>query len=223
MNHPTKTCNKCKKSKSKKDFYNDRERKDGLSYSCKSCRSKYNKEYQKQNKEQIQKQRKEYRIKNRAEVLKQKKQYYENNKEQIQKRQKEYEKSRRKSDPLYRCITNTRALISHSFSNQNVSKKSKTFEILGCSPKWFYEFWLEEKYNPPHSHLDHIVPASLARDEQEVMLLNHYSNFQVLSASDNVKKGNRYISLQGLNKVLANHPNVKFIKQIIKREGIEVR
>ena len=223
MTYSTKTCNKCKQSKSKKDFFKDRTKRDGLSYSCKSCKANYNKEYQRQNKEQIQKQRKYFREKNKELVLIQKKEYYQANKEKILERQKEYEKNRRKSDPLYRCIINTRALIGRAFANQNLSKKSKTFKILGCSPEWFYNEWLEKKYNPPHSHLDHIIPISLAQNEKEVVLLNHYSNFQVLSSKQNISKGNRYIFLQGLNKVLENHPNFKDVKSIINREGIEVR
>jgi len=114
-------------------------------------------------------------------------------------------------------------LIGRAFANQNISKKNKTFKIIGCSSVYFYNEWLEKKYNPPHSHLDHIIPISLAKNEKEVILLNHYSNFQVLSAEQNISKGNKYISLQGLNKVLANHPYVKDVKYIIKREGIEVR
>ena len=250
MNHPTKTCNKCKEEKPLDQFNKHKKNKDGLSYSCKSCKKEYYKENQermsvlwrnwyKKNKEKKSEYKKEYYQKNKEEILTKKKihrqqehikeqekrsqkKYREQNREKINALLNQYAKDRKKHDPLYKCCVNTRVLISKSFSNQNLSKKSKTFKILGCSPEWFYNEWLEKKYNPPHSHLDHIVPVSLARDEQEVMLLNHYSNFQVLSASDNIKKGNRYISLQGLNKVLANHPNVKFIKQIIKREGIEV-
>lgn len=41
-------------------------------------------------------------------------------------------------------------------------------------------------------HLDHIKPISLATTEEEVIALNHYTNFQPLWAEDNLRKGNKY-------------------------------
>ena len=43
-------------------------------------------------------------------------------------------------------------------------------------------------------HLDHIYPVSLAKDEQELIKLNHYTNFQPLWAADNLLKGNKVIA-----------------------------
>jgi len=52
----TKTCTKCKKEKSTKEFCVNRAVKDGLHYQCKEC----NKEYYRANSEKIKEQRKEY-------------------------------------------------------------------------------------------------------------------------------------------------------------------
>ena len=41
-------------------------------------------------------------------------------------------------------------------------------------------------------HLDHIKPLALAESEEDVILLNHYTNFQPLWAIDNFKKGSIY-------------------------------
>lgn len=40
-------------------------------------------------------------------------------------------------------------------------------------------------------HLDHIIPISSAKTEEEVIKLNHYTNFQPLWAEDNWNKGNK--------------------------------
>ena len=208
MIFPTKTCNKCNEIKSKKDFYKNIKTKDNLTTLCKSCCKQQVNKYREQNKDVIKERKSHYRKKHR----KQKNAY-----------EAEYKKRRRKHDSLFRCKENISALIRQSFKNKQMLKTTKTIDTLGCSPEWFYNEWLEKKYNPPHSHLDHIIPISLAQNEKEVILLNHYSNFQVLSSKQNISKGNKYISLQGLNKVLANHPYVKDVKYIIKREGIEVR
>jgi hypothetical protein len=41
-------------------------------------------------------------------------------------------------------------------------------------------------------HLDHIKPISLAENEEDVYILNNYTNFQPLWAFDNLSKGNKY-------------------------------
>jgi hypothetical protein len=43
-------------------------------------------------------------------------------------------------------------------------------------------------------HLDHKTPISWSETEEEVVKLNHYTNFQPLWAEDNLSKGNRYSS-----------------------------
>ena len=41
-------------------------------------------------------------------------------------------------------------------------------------------------------HYDHITPVSWALTEDEVIKLNHFTNFQPKWAKDNLTKGNRY-------------------------------
>ena len=40
--------------------------------------------------------------------------------------------------------------------------------------------------------LDHIIPISWAKTEEDVYKLNHYSNFQPLNWLKNIKKSNKY-------------------------------
>ena len=41
-------------------------------------------------------------------------------------------------------------------------------------------------------HLYHTKPLKLAETEEDVIKLNHYTNFQPLWAEDNLKKGSKY-------------------------------
>ncbi len=41
-------------------------------------------------------------------------------------------------------------------------------------------------------HLDHKIPVSWAKNEEELYKLNHYSNFQPMWAFDNQSKGDRF-------------------------------
>ena len=45
-------------------------------------------------------------------------------------------------------------------------------------------------------HLDHIKPLATAKTEEDVILLNHYTNFQPLLAKDNLNKGKKIIEKQ---------------------------
>jgi hypothetical protein len=44
-----------------------------------------------------------------------------------------------------------------------------------------------------HIHIDHIIPLSLAKTEEELYKLCHYTNLQPLWAEDNLKKSNKIL------------------------------
>lgn len=130
------------------------------------------------------------------------KKYQKNNKQ----KRNIYLKRRRENDPLFKLITNIRNLINNSFSEMNYLKNSKTEEILGCSFKDFkiyieskFENWMNWKnrglYNGSLNYgwdIDHIIPLSTAKNEENLIKLNHYSNLQPLCSKINrdMKKNN---------------------------------
>lgn len=144
---------------------------------------------------------KEYRKKNK-EILKKRRQ---EKKEQLNNYQKEYYKEKYHKNLLYTLKLNVRNLIRNSFRYNNLNKSKNTIEILGCS---FIEFreHLESKfdnwmnwnnrglYNGEENYgwdIDHIIPLSSAKTEEEVIRLNHYSNLQPLCSkiNRNIKRG----------------------------------
>lgn len=112
-----------------------------------------------------------------------------------------YVNDRRNTDSLFKFKSNVRGLIYQSFKrkkNNDWIKKTKTESILGCKFEEF-KIYIEKQFtegmnweNQGEWHLDHIKPLKLAETEEEVIILNHYTNFQPLWAEDNLKKGSKY-------------------------------
>lgn len=160
------------------------------------------KEYYQKNKEKIKTKSKENK-KKRANIEKEyQKKYRELNK---QKRNlKDFE--RRQNDLLYKLSCYVRSSINQAFRRKNYTKKSKTYEILGCTYEEFknhieslWEPWMTwdnyGQYNGKPNYgwdLDHIIPLSSAVTEEDVIRLNHYTNLQPLCSKINrdIKKDN---------------------------------
>lgn len=175
-----KICSKCKTKKDLNQFYKEKSRKDGYGMYCKECEKEYKKQYYLNNKEEIKKQHKQYNLnsKNKANIR---------------------QKNRRLNDPLFKLTCNISSLIRISINGKGYSKKSKTNKILGCSYEDFKKY-LEQKFTDGMSwsnqglwELDHIYPVSRATDEQHLIKINHYTNFQPLWKDDNRKKGNKIL------------------------------
>jgi len=120
------------------------------------------------------------------------------NKEYYNSLNREYIKKKKDIDPLFRLTCSIRTLISQSFKYQYTKKAKKTIEILGCSYDEF-KFYIESQFTEEmywenyadYWQLDHKIPISWAKNEEEVYELNHYTNFQPLFWKENISKGNR--------------------------------
>lgn len=145
-----------------------------------------------------------------------KKAYYEANKERLKKKQKEWREANKEkiraysitkygTDVLYKLKTNVKNLIGNSIRNANFKKLSKTEQVLGCSYLEFkkhlessFEYWMNWDnrglYNGCEYYgwdIDHKIPLSSAKDELDILRLNHYTNLQPLCSYQNriVKRG----------------------------------
>jgi hypothetical protein len=66
-------------------------------------------------------------------------------------------------------------------------------------------------------HFDHMVPLSLAKNVEELIKLNHYSNFRPLMAKDNLSKSNIMLDeFKELYHILINQNNDN-IKGIVEK------
>ena len=123
--------------------------------------------------------------------------YKQKNKSIIREKDKIYRKNRMKSDLIYRIKIMSRNIIRKSLSKGGYTKRSRTYEILGCSYEDFkthIENLFQNGMNWDNRYLwdiDHIVPISLAESEQEMVILNHYTNLRPLWKNENEYKSDR--------------------------------
>jgi len=174
----------------------------------KEYKQKYFKDYYLKNKQDIIEKVKEYNIENKESRKYYLKEYNIENREKLNTLRNIYNKNRKNNDPLYKLTINIRSFILSSLKTKGYIKKSKTNEILGCSFEEF-QFHLENKfeswmswnnrglYNGSFNYgwdIDHIIPLSSAKTEDEIIKLNHYSNLQPLCSYTN-----RYIKKDNIN------------------------
>lgn len=162
-----KRCPKCNHEKPFTDFGKDSQKKDGLKVWCKSCKKLGDANYLKQNKDWI------------------------------YPKQSAYRKNRRNIDSEYKFKCNVRRLIRLAFSNKGYSKTSKTNQILGCDWETL-KIHIESKFDENMTwdnqgnywDIDHIIPLSVAKSQEETIKLNHYTNLQPLESNfnRNIKK-----------------------------------
>ena len=156
------------------------------------------KEYYNQNKVLILQKKKEYRELNKDHIKEIRRQYRLKNKEKIAKQKKEYQKKLLNTN-TGKLKHNIRQSIRRSLINKGYTKKFSSEQILGCTIGFFKDY-IESKFEPWMNwnnkgqynnqpdfgwDLDHIVPLSMAITEEDIIRLNHYTNFQPLCSHYN--------------------------------------
>lgn len=158
-----------------------------------------NKKWRDANKEKIKEVGQKFYLNNKEKVKNYSKEYFIQNKEKINSRLNKYYKNRRETDFIYKIKISIRNLIRDKIRKNGFTKKSKTNEILGCSYIDFklyieskFESWMSwenyGKYNGELNYgwdIDHIIPTSIARSEEEIIKLNHFTNLQPLCSKIN--------------------------------------
>ncbi len=164
------------------------------------------KEYKENNRDKIKDYNSKYYVENIEKSREISKKYYYDNIDERRAYSKKYINDKLKSDDLFRLKFYVRGMIKKHFNRGGYSKTSKTQEILGCSFEDF-KLYLESKFEDWMTwenrglfngelnygwDIDHKIPISSAKTEEEVLLLNHYTNLQPLCSYTNryIKRDN---------------------------------
>jgi hypothetical protein len=203
-------CKVCNEIKPVEEFYKRTDGNRGYRLNCKDCYLNKKKVYGEINSQRRKDYMKQYRIDNPDQFnnwvennyeryLNNTKNWRIKNPEKSKLHKKNNFKKRLKNDPKFRLRHNIRKLISSSLSKKGYTKKSLTREILGIHYNGFYQH-IENQFNGGMSwdnrklwDIDHIIPVSLGRTEEEIIKLNHYSNLRPLWKKDNRDKSNKIL------------------------------
>ena len=192
------------------DFSKNKTRKDGFQEHCKSCVKEYKRQYYLKNKDEVLKKSKERYKENREAIIERSKIWSEKNKEKTRGYKRKYVDNnrdlindrmsrRKKEDPILKL-----KMLYRSKTNKILGsgRSETTFELIGCSPTELKSH-LEEQFQEGMSwenhglfgwHIDHIIPLSSAKNEDELKELCHYTNLQPLWAIDNIRKRDKIIT-----------------------------
>lgn len=153
-----KKCSKCGEILHISRFHKDKNGKYKTRPDCKECSRKYQKEYNKNNKEKISKRQKIWYEENKDDILKRSKERYEKNKDSILEKQKEYNKKWAKNNP--EKILNRNNKRRNKEENQgNGITKEQWLEMMNFFD-WKCAYSGEKMKNDKSTHgrtIDHII------------------------------------------------------------------
>lgn len=169
-------------------------------------------QYREAHSEHIKANKKRYRKDNLETVLQKERQRHEKNKDREREVAKAYyyankertnksKTDKHRTDTRFRFMCRLRTRVRTFFLLGGIQKRMATRDMLGCSwseldshlkatfLKTYGEAYDETKHDV---HIDHIIPLSSGKTEEELIKLCHYTNLQLLTAFDNLSKSDKY-------------------------------
>ena len=208
----TKKCSKCFQEKNIIEF--SKKRNSTQSW-CKACESIRTKIWYQKNKEKRNKKAREWEAANRDKIntakrikrqkqkellpIKPKKEPFDKNKWNFENKDKlaGYKRKWLQKNPTALIADRIRRRINMSIAKLGYKKTSKSTDIIGCdweTLKKHIELQFKNGMNWDNRnkwHIDHIIPLSSAKTEEDVIKLNHYTNLRPLWAKDNLMKSDK--------------------------------
>jgi hypothetical protein len=170
------SCYVCKIKKNVNEFYKDSSRKSGIASKCKQCS------------DIISRERRKVKLNSNPEFRK------------LDNRKKEESRVNRESrDPVFKLKRKMRHSLRGSFKRKGQNKNTQSQQILGADweivKKHFESLFTEGMTwdNMGEWHIDHIIPLSTAKLEEEILNLCNYKNLQPLWAKDNLEKSDKIL------------------------------
>ena len=210
----TKTCTKCSVDKLLCEYTLHRGKPKSR---CKRCEAIRVNDYRLKNYDLIKEKKKKYWVENRHRLLdahnEKSRLYFIANPEKKKESSRrwaaknrakniEYTRNRYNSDPEFNISIKHRRRIFMALKRIGAGRKDRMIELLGCDYAFFKKY-IENRFTVGMNwgliltgkiHLDHIKPCSKfdLLDIEQQKICFHYTNYQPMWATDNMKKHNKY-------------------------------
>lgn len=113
----------------------------------------------------------------------------------------DYQRNKRQSDPVYKFRTSFVHLMCMYRKKTKYTGTKGTWEMVGCDfdtflthiQSQFEDGMTLENYGHGEGkwNIDHIIPISVAKTNEDIERLNHYSNLRPMWSLDNYRKSNK--------------------------------
>jgi hypothetical protein len=194
----TKICTKCGIEKEVVEFSKNKLKTDGFDIYCKCCAKENYRKWYAENTETQKERCTKWYIENIEKKKEINAKWREANPEKGKynaKYSSAYGIKRRANDHLYRLKINLSSGLANALKKISSSKNGQRSHIIrGCSPE-FLKAHIESQFlegmtwdNFHLWHIDHFIPQASAKNEIELLKLNHWYNLRPLWAEDNLKK-----------------------------------
>lgn len=192
-------CNTCGEAKALSSYHKRVADALGHNRICKECRQVSSRAYWITNSKSIKDRKLSYYLENKDRVKQRSITYYRKNRESRIYKSTIYQKTRYHVDPFFNLTIRIRKRLRNFITACGFIKPTSTEKMIGCSYSQLMghlvETWV--KNYPTQTlvwdgvHVDHIVPLSSGKTIDDICRLAHYTNLQLLTASDNLKKGGK--------------------------------
>ena len=122
---------------------------------------------------------------------------------------KEVLSTKGKTDEEYKLKQNVKSYIHSQLKLKGQRKIHSTMDYVGCSISQLRD-WVKyqcKTYDSSIHQIDHVIPLSSFNllDKNENAVAFHWTNIQILSNSDNLKKYNRFNEIEYFNHIIKVH------------------
>lgn len=171
--------------------------------------SEKQKSYRENNKRKINEKKKLHYESNKEKIVAKSAKWYADNKSRKQEYDKKYRCLNKEkinirlfekyhSDPMFRLKDSVRSIIRLALKNRGFCKETSTHKILGCTFEYLMSH-IERQFEPgmgwgnrSNWHIDHRIPVAAAKNKEQIIALNHYSNLRPMWELDNLSKGSSF-------------------------------
>lgn len=191
INRHTTQCKKCLTSKQKERYVKNKEYYSNYNKVYRNVHPEYFKNYFKTNSSH-----KKFYDKNKDKLQERQRYYYQNHKEHVKDYNNRYRNNKIQTNNVYRYSVVVSKLLRSVFNKKGKGNSNRLKELTGLNNEEFYKYLLQTFENNygrcwdgiENIHIDHIKPLATAKSKEDINTLNWYTNLQLLTAEDNMKK-----------------------------------